>query len=56
MNLGSTIRSIALDVNYTMYNNALMDVCFVELEVFTLEVMRVADEDTLRQFQIELAA
>lgn len=25
-----------------------MDVCFVELEAFTAEVMRVADEETLR--------
>ena len=33
-----------------------MDVCFVELEGFTKEVMRVADEETLRQFQLELAA
>ena len=33
-----------------------MDVCFVELEGFTKEVMRVADEETLRQFQMELAA
>jgi hypothetical protein len=32
-----------------------MDVCFVELEAFTQEVMHVADEETLRQFQIELA-
>ena len=33
-----------------------MDVCFVELEGFTKDVMRVADEQTLRQFQMELAA
>jgi hypothetical protein len=33
-----------------------MEVCFVELEAFTREVMRVADEETLRKFQIELAA
>jgi mRNA-degrading endonuclease RelE of RelBE toxin-antitoxin system len=33
-----------------------MDVCFVELEGFAKEVMRVADEETLRQFQMELAA
>jgi hypothetical protein len=31
-----------------------MDVCFVELEAFTEEVLRVADEDTLRQFEAEL--
>lgn len=33
-----------------------MDVCFVELESFTQEVLHIADEETLRQFQIELAA
>jgi hypothetical protein len=33
-----------------------MDVCFVELEAFTEEVLRVADEETLRQFEAELAA
>ena len=33
-----------------------MDVCFVELEAFTDEVLRVADEETLRQFESELAA
>ena len=33
-----------------------MDVCFVELEAFTAEVLRVADEGTLRQFETELAA
>jgi mRNA-degrading endonuclease RelE of RelBE toxin-antitoxin system len=32
-----------------------MYVCFVELEGFTKEVMRLADEETLRQFQMELA-
>jgi mRNA-degrading endonuclease RelE of RelBE toxin-antitoxin system len=32
-----------------------MDVCFVELEAFTSEVLRVADEETLRQFERELA-
>ena len=32
-----------------------MDVCFVELEAFTSEVLRVADEETLRQFEVELA-
>ena len=31
-------------------------VCFVELQAFTEEVLRVADEETLRQFQAELAA
>jgi hypothetical protein len=31
-----------------------MDVCFVELEDFTKQVMRVADEESLRQFQMEL--
>jgi hypothetical protein len=33
-----------------------MTVCFVELETFTEEVLRVADEETLRQFEAELAA
>lgn len=33
-----------------------MTVCFVELEAFTDEVLRVADEETLRQFETELAA
>ena len=33
-----------------------MTVCFVELEAFTEEVLRVADEETLRQFEAELAA
>jgi hypothetical protein len=33
-----------------------MDVCFVELEAFTDEVLRVADEESLRQFESELAA
>ncbi len=33
-----------------------MTVCFVELQAFTEEVLRVADEETLRQFQVELAA
>jgi hypothetical protein len=33
-----------------------MDVCFVELAAFTEEVLRVADEETLRQFESELAA
>ena len=31
-------------------------VCFVELQAFTEEVLRVADEETLRQFEMELAA
>ena len=33
-----------------------MTVCFVELEAFTEEMLRVADEETLRQFEAELAA
>ena len=33
-----------------------MTVCFVELEAFTEEMLRVADEETLRQFEVELAA
>jgi len=33
-----------------------MDVCFVEPEAFTAEVLRVADEEALRQFEDELAA
>lgn len=33
-----------------------MTVCFIELEAFTQEVLRVADEDTLRQFEEELLA
>jgi len=33
-----------------------MTVCFVELQAFTVEVLRVADEETLRQFEAELAA
>jgi hypothetical protein len=33
-----------------------MTVCFVELEAFTEEVLRVADEETLGQFERELAA
>jgi hypothetical protein len=32
-----------------------MDVCFVELKAFTDEILRVADEETLRHFEIELA-
>jgi mRNA-degrading endonuclease RelE of RelBE toxin-antitoxin system len=39
-----------------MYNMDAMDVCFVELEAFTDEMLRVADEETLRQFEVELAA
>ena len=45
-----------IDTAYTMYNMTAMDVCFVELEAFTAEVLRVADEETLRQFEAELAA
>ena len=33
-----------------------MTVCFVELQAFTDEVLRVADEETLRQFEAELTA
>lgn len=33
-----------------------MTVCFVELESFTEELLQVADEETLRQFEVELAA
>ena len=33
-----------------------MTVCFVELQAFTEELLHVADEETLRQFQAELAA
>ena len=33
-----------------------MTVCFVELQAFTEEVLSVGDEETLRQFQAELAA
>lgn len=33
-----------------------MTVCFVELKAFTEEVLRVADEETVRQFEAELAA
>ena len=33
-----------------------MDVCFVELKAFTDEVLRVSDEEALRQFEVELAA
>ena len=45
-----------IDTDYTMYNMPVMDVCFVELEAFTEEVLRVADEETLRQFEAEIAA
>lgn len=45
-----------IDKDCTMYNMPLMDVCFVELEAFTEEVLRAADEETLRQFEAELAA
>ena len=33
-----------------------MTVCFVEMQAFTEEVLRVSDEETLRQFETELAA
>jgi hypothetical protein len=33
-----------------------VDVCFVELQSFTEELDRVADDETLRQFEMELAA
>lgn len=33
-----------------------MTICFVELQAFTEEVLRVADEESLRQLQLELAA
>lgn len=33
-----------------------MDFSFVELEAFTKELLRVADEEVLREFQMELAA
>ena len=33
-----------------------MTVCFVELQAFTEEVLHIADEATLRQFQAEMAA
>lgn len=33
-----------------------MTVTFVALEAFTEELLRVADEETLRQFELELAA
>ena len=33
-----------------------MTVCFVELEVFTEDLLRVADDEALRQFEAELAA
>ena len=33
-----------------------MNVCFVELEAFTNEVMRIAGEEALRQFEAELAS
>jgi hypothetical protein len=32
-----------------------MDICFVELQAFTEEVLRVAGEEALRQFEVELA-
>jgi len=33
-----------------------MNVCFVELEAFTTEMLSVADEEALRQFEMDLAA
>jgi len=33
-----------------------MTFCFIELQAFTEEVLRVADEESLREFQMELAA
>jgi hypothetical protein len=33
-----------------------MDICFVEVEAFTEEVLSVADEETLRQIEDELSA
>ena len=33
-----------------------MDISFVELEAFTRDLLRVADEEVLREFQLELAA
>ena len=44
------------DTSYTEYNMRIVTVCFVELESFTEEVLHVADEETLRQFEVELAA
>ena len=32
-----------------------MDISFVELEAFTRDLLRVADEEVLREFQLELA-
>jgi hypothetical protein len=32
-----------------------MDVCFVETEGFTIEGLRVTDDETLRKFQADLA-
>ncbi len=34
----------------------MVDVCFVEREAFTAELLRVANDDALRQFEDELAA
>jgi hypothetical protein len=33
-----------------------MTVCFVEFQAFTAELLKVADDETLRQFEAELAA
>ena len=38
-----------IDKGCTMYNMPLRDFCFVELEALTGEVLRAADEETLRQ-------
>ncbi len=39
-----------------MYKMQTVTVSFVELESFTDEVLQVADEEALRQFEVELAA
>jgi len=41
---------------YNVSSFKMMTVCFVELEAFTEEVLRVADDETLRQFEMELAS
>lgn len=38
------------------YNAREVNVTFVELEFFTVELLRVADESTLQKFQDELAS
>lgn len=50
------MRIDLFDTAYTLYKLWAMEVSFVELEAFTVEVLRVADEETLRQFESELAA